>query len=85
MTDKPIAEKSATFERPLGSDPRDPAETRGDAREVASEDVLVERSDLGSESHVFVAKGDPIPAGLAPAPSSPAPSAKARRRKPPKV
>ncbi len=36
MTDKPIAEKSATFERPLGSDPRDPAETRGDAREVAS-------------------------------------------------
>lgn len=81
MTDKPIAEKSATFERPLGSDPRDPDVTE-EAGNVASEDILVPRADLGSDSVVFVAKGDPIPAALVSTEKpAPAPSAKAKRRK----
>lgn len=80
MTDKLIAEKSATFERPWGNDPRDPDITE-DSGKVASEDVLIERPDLGTDSAVFVAKGDPIPARLRPAETSVAPSAKAKRRK----
>lgn len=80
MTEKIIAEKSATFERELGSDPRDPDVTE-DTDQVASEDVLIERPDLNTDSAVFVAKGDPIPAGLSPEKPAPAPSAKAKRRK----
>jgi len=80
MTEKLIAERSATFERPWGSDPRDPDITE-ESGKVASEDVLVERGDVGTDSAVFVAKGDVIPAGLAPAQPSPAPSAKAKKRK----
>ncbi len=81
MTDKQIAEKAATWERPLGSDPRDP-QARADRREIADTDLLVERPDLDSTSHVFVAAGDPVPAELAPQPpAAPAPSATAKRRK----
>ena len=32
--------------------------------ELADEDLHIERKDLGDESTTFIAKGDPIPAGL---------------------
>ena len=74
MTDRPIdadvaagvelAEKGPDFERRVG----EPAGVRNRpdpaAVDVAEEDLLLERKDLGSESHTFIAKGDPIPAGL---------------------
>jgi hypothetical protein len=74
MTDRPIdadvapgvewAERGPDFERRVGelADVRnrpDPA-----AVDVAEEDLLVERKDLGPESGTFIAKGDPIPAEL---------------------
>jgi hypothetical protein len=74
MTERPIdadvapgvewAERGPDFERRVGelADVRnrpDPA-----AVDVAEEDLLLERKDLGPESHTFIAKGDPIPAGL---------------------
>jgi hypothetical protein len=40
--------------------------------ELADQDLLIERQDLGPDSSTFVAKGDPIPAGLASLPRSPA-------------
>ena len=32
--------------------------------ELADDDLLIERKDLGDETTTFIAKGDPIPAGL---------------------
>jgi hypothetical protein len=40
--------------------------------ELADDDVLIERKDLGDESSTFVAKGDPILPGLAELPRRPA-------------
>jgi hypothetical protein len=74
MTDRPIdadvapgvelAEKGPDFERRVG----EPADVRNrpdpGAADVAEEDLLLERKDLGLESHTFIAKGDPIPAEL---------------------
>ena len=74
MTDRPLdadvapgvewAERGPDFERRVGEvvgvrGRPDPA-----AREVAEEDVHVERRDLGPESTTFIAKGDPIPLAL---------------------
>jgi hypothetical protein len=39
--------------------------------EVAAEDLLIERTDLGPDSYTAVAKGDPIPADLAHLPRHP--------------
>jgi hypothetical protein len=73
MTDRPIdadvapgveiAEKGADFERRVG----EPAGVRNRPAgppEVADDDLVVERKDLGPESGTFIAKGDPIPAAL---------------------
>jgi hypothetical protein len=32
--------------------------------ELADDDLLIERKDLGDETTTFIAKGDPIPVGL---------------------
>jgi len=68
-----LAEKGPDFERRVG----EPAGVRnrlahGDV-ELADDDLLLgELDDKGHGSRVFVAKGDPIPAGLASLPRSPA-------------
>jgi hypothetical protein len=66
MTDKPLAEKAATWERPLDAerDHRSPVVNPPAEPELADDDLLIERKDLGEESATFVAKGDPIPAEL---------------------
>jgi hypothetical protein len=82
MTDRPldadvapgveIAEKGADFERKVG----EPAGVRNRpdpaAVDVAEEDLLVERKDLGPEAATFIAKGDHIPPELAQLPRRPA-------------
>jgi hypothetical protein len=82
MTDRPIdadvapgvelAEKGPDFERRVGESAGvrnrpDPA-----AVELADEDLVIERADLGPESGTFIAKGDPIPPELASLPRRPA-------------
>ena len=55
-----LAEKGPEFERAIG----EPAAVRNRptlAAEVAGDDLLIERKDLGPESATFVAAGDPIP------------------------
>jgi hypothetical protein len=64
MTDRPLAEKAATCERPVGSDPRDDVKTSSASEDVVSEDTLVARPDLGEGAYTFVAAGDRVPAGL---------------------
>jgi hypothetical protein len=39
--------------------------------ETASEDLLIERPDLGPGAHTLISAGDPIPAGLADLPRRP--------------
>lgn len=54
------------------------------APEVAGEDLLIDRPDLGPGSYTLVQAGDPIPRGLTALPRSPrTPTAepKARRRR----
>ncbi len=76
-----IAEKGPDFERRIG----DGAGTRNRpdpaAVEVADDDLLLgEVDDQGNGSRTFVAKGDPIPAGLEALPRSPARPAPSRKR-----
>jgi hypothetical protein len=81
MTDHPIdadvapgvelAEKGPDFERRVG----EPAPVRNRPApdiEVADDDLLVERKDLGPDSATFIAKGDHIPPELASLPRRPA-------------
>jgi hypothetical protein len=81
MTDRPIdadiapgvelAEKGPDFERKVG----EPASVRNRPTgppEVADDDLLIERKDLGPEAATFIAKGDHIPPGLASLPRRPA-------------
>ncbi len=78
MTDKPavpLAEVAGDWSRPLGSDPRDPVP--GKPVEVAKGDLLIERTDLESDSHTQVNAGDPIPPGLADLPRKAARKGKA--------
>ena len=66
-----IAEKGADFERKVG----EPAGVRNRPTgppEVADDDLLIERKDLGAEAATFIAKGDHIPTGLASLPRRPA-------------
>jgi hypothetical protein len=59
-----LAEKGPDFERRVG----EPAGVRNRpdpaGAELADEDTLVERADLGPDSATFIAKGDPIPPAL---------------------
>jgi hypothetical protein len=89
MTDRPIdadvapgaelAEKGADFERKVG----EPAGVRNRPAgppEVADDDLLIERADLGPEAATFIAKGDHIPPGLASLPRRPARAGSRKQR-----
>ena len=64
MTDKPLAEKAATWERQIGSDPRDDVKVSPTDPDVIPEDTLIARPDLGDNTYTFVAAGDAAPTGL---------------------
>lgn len=76
MTDQVIATWADTgneVDRPNitpGSYPGEVTEPVDD-REVTEVDTLIERTDLGNDSHTLVAAGDPIPAELAHLPRRP--------------
>jgi hypothetical protein len=77
-----IAEKGADFERHIGEVV--PTRNRPDPAEVERADqdlVLGELDKDGHGSGTFVAKGDPIPAGLAELPRRPARPAPAPRKR----
>jgi hypothetical protein len=81
VTTAPLAEVSAGWERPLGSDPRDPVPA-ADSAEYADADVLVPRPDLGEDRYTLVLSGDRLPSREELSPSAPpAPSAAAKVRK----
>jgi hypothetical protein len=65
-----LAEKGPDFERRVGE--RADRRNRPPTPELADEDTLIERADLGEGSATFVAKGDPIPPELAALPRRPA-------------
>jgi hypothetical protein len=61
VADVEFAELGPDIARRVG----EPVEHRRAApSELAEEDLLVERKDLGDETATFIAKGDPIPPGL---------------------
>jgi len=64
MSNKPLAEKAATWEREVGSDPRDDVKPAPPDPDVVTEDTLVARPDLGEHSSTLVAAGDRVPTGL---------------------
>ena len=64
MTDKPLAEKAATWEREVGSDPRDDVTAPPADPDVVTEDTFIARPDLGDSTFTLVARGDRVPAGL---------------------
>jgi len=59
-----LAEKGPDYERHLGEPIAGVRNRPTGPPELADEDTLIERKDLGPESATFVAKGDPIPAEL---------------------
>lgn len=77
---EPVAEAAAGWERPIGSDPRDPVPV--DEPAYAEQDVLVPRPDLGDGAHTLVLAGERLPTReeLAPAPG-PADRAKVLKTK----
>ena len=82
VADEGLAEVGPDFQRHIGELPP-AARNRPDpaAVEVADDDLLVGEVDKeGHGSRVFVAKGDPIPAGLEALPRSPARPAPPRKR-----
>jgi hypothetical protein len=82
MADKPLAEKTATWEREVGSDPRDPVpDSNPKPPQVAAEDTLVVREDLGPDTYTGVAAGDEVPADLADLPRRSRHSVNPPRRK----
>jgi hypothetical protein len=61
VADVEFAELGPDIARKVG----EPVEHRRAAPpELADEDTLIERRDLGPDSTTFIAKGDPIPVGL---------------------
>ena len=76
-----IAEKGPEFERVIGEPHgvRNRATLAHEAHEVADDDLLIEREDLGPESATFVAAGSPIPRELADLPRRPARGAPRKR------
>ena len=69
VADVEFAELGPTIARKVG----EPVEhRRAGPAEVAEDDLLIERADLGPDSSTFIAKGDPIPPGLAGLPRRPA-------------
>ena len=73
------AERGPDFARRVG----EPAGVRNRPTgppEVADDDLVVERKDLGPDSGTIIAKGDPIPPELASLPRRPARAAPSRKR-----
>ena len=69
VADVEFAELGPDIARKVG----EPVEHRRAAPpELADHDLHIERKDLGDETTTFIAKGDPIPPGLAALPRSPA-------------
>jgi hypothetical protein len=76
VADVEYAELGPDIARKVG----EPVEHRRAAPpELAADDLLIERKDLGDESATFIAKGDPIPPGLAALPRRPARAARKQR------
>jgi hypothetical protein len=79
QADVELAEKGPDFERRLGevaavrNRPTDPPE-------VADQDTLIKREDLGENSSTFVAAGSPIPPELRELPRRAAREAPSRKR-----
>jgi hypothetical protein len=74
-----LAEKGPDFERKVGevagvrNRPTTPPE-------LADDDLVIERKDLGPDSGTFIASGDPIPPELASLPRRPAGAAPRKQR-----
>jgi hypothetical protein len=69
VADVEYAELGPTIQRKVG----EPVEhRRAGPPELADDDLLIKREDLGPESSTFVAKGDPIPSELVGLPRRPA-------------
>jgi hypothetical protein len=69
VADVEYAELGPTIARMVG----EPVEhRRSGPPELADDDLLIAREDLGPDSSTFIAKGDPIPPELATLPRSPA-------------
>ena len=62
--DVELAEKGPDFERRIGEPITGVRNRPAGPTELADEDLLIERKDLGPESATFVAAGSPIPAEL---------------------
>jgi hypothetical protein len=69
VADVEYAELGPTVQRKVGEPV---AHRRPAPPELADDDLLVERADLGPESSTFIAKGDHIPPELASLPRRPA-------------
>lgn len=52
---------------------------RASPPDLADDDLLIAREDLGPDSATFIAKGDPIPPGLAALPRRPARATRKQR------
>jgi hypothetical protein len=59
-----LAEKGPDFERKVGEPAGVPNRPDPAAPDLADQDLVVERKDLGLDSGTFIAKGDPIPPEL---------------------
>lgn len=64
VADVELAEKGPDFERRVGEPIAGVRNRPTGPAELADEDTLIERKDLGPESATFVAAGSPIPAEL---------------------
>jgi hypothetical protein len=62
--DVELAEKGPDFERRVGEPIAGVRNRPAGPPELADDDLLIERADLGPDSATFVAKGEPIPAEL---------------------
>ena len=71
VADVEYAELGPTIQRKVG-EPVQHQRAAAAPPELADQDLLVERRDLGPDSSTFIAKGDPIPPELAALPRSPA-------------
>jgi hypothetical protein len=64
MADVELAETGPDFERKVGEPIAGVRNRPAGPPELADEDTLVERADLGPESSTFIAAGSPIPPEL---------------------
>jgi hypothetical protein len=77
VADVEYAELGPTIQRKVGEPV---SHRRAGPPEVADQDLLVERKDLGPDSSTFIAKGEPIPPELRDLPRRAAREAPSRKR-----